>query len=117
MKLEERILKLEKFFKPNIEGNITLQKFEGFHEDLWIENNFKLEFKSNRYITKIEIHYYNPSSKSGDVSLVVNNIISKNITFITTTQERGIIKDSFNIVKDSINTFSISTTICSKAFS
>ena len=64
MKLEERIFRLEKFFKPNIEGNITLKKFEGFYEDLWMDKKFNLKFKSNRDITKIEIHYFNPSSKS-----------------------------------------------------
>lgn len=114
MKLEERIFRLEKFFKPNIEGNITLEKFEGFYEDMWMDKKFNLKFKSNRDITKIEIHYFNPSSKSGDVSLVVNNVKSKNITFITTIQERGVIKDSCTIEKDSINTLGISTTVSSK---
>ena len=112
--LLERITKLQRFVKPNIEGNITLEDFSGFHEDLWIEKNFKIKFKANRNIERAEIYFFNPNGNSGDFGLLIDGVGSKNVEFITSSQKRGCILDVVDIKEDNEYIMTICTNLSSK---
>ena len=113
--LENRISRLEKFFKPIIEGNITLENFYGFHEDLWMEKDFMIKFKANRNIKEVEVYFYNPLESSGDFEIIVNDIGSKNVSFITSSQKRGCVRDNIDLKKESINVLTIFANLSSKS--
>ena len=113
--LERKISELLRFFKPQVEGNISIEIFEGFHHDLWMEKKFKLKFKAHRNLKKLQFYLINPSEKSGNLEIILNGIKSENVHYITSSEKKVILEEEINIIKDSINTITINSTVCSSA--
>jgi hypothetical protein len=108
--LERKISELLKFFKPQVEGNISIESFEGFHHDLWMEKKFKLKFKAHRDLKKLQFYLINPSEKSGNLEIILNGIKPENVHYITSSEKKIILEEEINI-----NNITINSTICSSA--